>query len=48
MLGCICTITAPALCLYRYCEESLVESVATLIWVAPRLSSDIQELNQVI
>lgn len=30
-----------------YCEESLAESVATLIWVAPRLCSDIQELNQV-
>ena len=33
--------------LCRYCEESLAESVATLIWVAPRLCSDIQELNQV-
>lgn len=31
----------------RYCEESLAESVATLIWVAPRLCSDVQELNQV-
>lgn len=30
-----------------YCEESLAESVATLIWVAPRLCSDVQELNQV-
>lgn len=31
----------------NYCEDSLAESVATLIWVAPRLSADIQELNQV-
>lgn len=31
----------------RYCEDSLAESVATLIWVAPRLSADIQELTQV-
>ncbi len=30
-----------------YCEESLAESVSTLIWVAPRLSADVQELNQV-
>lgn len=30
-----------------YCEDSLAESVATLIWVAPRLSADVQELNQV-
>ncbi len=30
-----------------YCEDSLAESVSTLIWVAPRLSADIQELNQV-
>ena len=31
-----------------YCEDSLAESVATLIWVAPRLSADVQELNQVV
>lgn len=31
----------------RYCEDSLAEAVATLIWVAPRLSADIPELNQV-
>lgn len=31
----------------RYCEDSLAEAIATLIWVAPRLSADIQELNQV-
>ena len=33
--------------LSRYCEESLAEAVATLIWVAPRLSADVQELNEV-
>ena len=31
----------------RYCEDSLAESVATLIWVAPRLSADVQELNHI-
>ena len=35
------------LCVSRYCEESLAEAVATLIWVAPRLSADVQELNEV-
>ena len=30
-----------------YCEDSLVEAVSTLIWVAPRLSADVQELNSV-
>lgn len=30
---------------YSYCEDSLAESVSTLIWVAPRLSADIQELT---
>lgn len=33
--------------MFRYCEDSLAEAVATLIWVAPRLSADIQELTQV-
>jgi hypothetical protein len=33
--------------LIRYCEESLIESVSTLIWVAPRLLADIQELSVV-
>ena len=31
----------------RYCEDSLAETVATLIWVAPRLCADVQELSQV-
>lgn len=30
-----------------YCEESLAEAVSTLIWVAPRLSADVQELSAV-
>lgn len=30
-----------------YCEESIAEAVATLIWVAPRLSADVQELLEV-
>ena len=31
----------------RYCEDSLAEAIATLIWVAPRLCADVQELTQV-
>ena len=31
----------------RYCEESLLEPVSTLLWAAPRLSSEIEELNKV-
>ena len=30
-----------------YCEESIAEAVATLIWVTPRLSADCQELKEV-
>jgi len=30
-----------------FCEDSLVESVTTLIWVAPRLCADVAELNKV-
>ena len=30
-----------------YCEEGLSESVNTLIWAAPRLQADVQELEQV-
>lgn len=40
-------IMSPCTLFCRYCEDSLAESVATLIWVAPRLSADIQELTQV-
>ena len=38
---------ALSLSLPSYCEESLAEAVATLIWVAPRLSADVPELNEV-
>ncbi|XP_046860176.1 IST1 homolog isoform X2 [Xenia sp. Carnegie-2017] len=31
----------------KYCEDGLVEPVSTLIWVAPRLQSDVQELKLV-
>lgn len=31
----------------EYCDDTLAEAVATLIWVAPRLSADIQELTVV-
>ena len=30
--------------LCSYCEDSLSEPVSTLLWVAPRLSAEIQEL----
>ena len=33
--------------LNRYCEESLLEPVSTLLWAAPRLSSEIEELSKV-
>ena len=33
--------------LCSYCEEGLQEAVCTLIWVAPRLSADIKELDEV-
>ncbi|CAB4014385.1 IST1 homolog isoform X1 [Paramuricea clavata] len=29
----------------KHCDEGLVESVSTLIWAAPRLQSDVQELR---
>ncbi|XP_028392994.1 IST1 homolog [Dendronephthya gigantea] len=29
----------------KYCEDGLVEAVSTLIWAAPRLQSDVQELK---
>lgn len=31
----------------KYCEEGLVESVSTIIWASPRLSTDCQELKGV-
>ncbi|XP_003384586.1 PREDICTED: IST1 homolog [Amphimedon queenslandica] len=31
----------------KYCEESLIEAVQTLIWVSPRLCADVQELGVV-
>jgi len=31
----------------KYCEEGLVESVSTILWAAPRLSTDCQELKTV-
>ena len=31
----------------RYCDEGMIESVTTLIWSAPRLQSDVQELRVV-
>ena len=31
----------------RYCEDGLCESVATLIWAAPRLQSEVKELRVV-
>ena len=31
----------------RFCDEGMVEAVTTLIWAAPRLQSDVQELRVV-
>ena len=31
----------------RFCEDGIIESVSTLIWVAPRLSAELQELSVV-
>lgn len=31
----------------RYCDEGLVESVSTIIWASPRLSTDCVELKGV-
>ncbi|XP_057304702.1 IST1 homolog [Hydractinia symbiolongicarpus] len=31
----------------KYCDEGLVEAVSTIIWAAPRLSADCQELRTV-
>jgi len=31
----------------KYCDEGLVESVSTIIWASPRLSTDCQELKAV-
>ena len=33
--------------MFRYCDESLVEAVSSLIWVTPRLSTNCQELRTV-
>ena len=33
--------------LLRYCDEGMSEAVTTLIWAAPRLQTDIQELRVV-
>jgi len=39
------------ICIYfvnnRYCDEGMVEAVTTLMWAAPRLQSDVQELRVV-
>lgn len=31
----------------KFCEDGIIESVSTLIWVAPRLSAELQELSVV-
>lgn len=31
----------------RYCEEGMIEAVTTLMWSAPRLQTDVQELRVV-
>ena len=31
----------------RYCDEGMIEAVTSLIWSAPRLQSDVQELRVV-
>ena len=33
--------------LFRYCDEGMIEAVTTLMWSAPRLQSDVQELRVV-
>lgn len=33
--------------LNRYCEEGMIEAVTTLMWSAPRLQTDVQELRVV-
>ena len=33
--------------LLRYCDEGMSEAVTTLIWAAPRLQTDVQELRVV-
>jgi len=40
-------LIAPNNFLFRYCDEGMVEAVTTLIWAAPRLQSDVQELRVV-
>ena len=31
--------------LIRHCDDGMIEAVTTLIWTAPRLQSDVQELK---
>ena len=50
--NCLYNLALPQLKLtllyLRYCEEGLIEAVATLIWAAPRLQSEVNELKVVI
>ena len=43
-LGSKILIKINTLIIFRYCEESLIEAVSTIIWVSPRLHADVQEL----